>query len=169
MRIYFSDNDNLQILNNHFEILYITTVTKFEERLKLYKLEKGSEKGSEKLSDKEYVILINELEETLKTLNDNDFKTFFLDLGTETLEKIRYISVSKHTDKCTIRAVFDILFKYLIDFEFKVSYSCCDSAAFKSLQIEILKDLRWRINVLTNKSIIQSPIQIRNQIQNLKI
>ena len=152
MRIYFLEDTNLQVLNDHFKSLYIITIDKFKERLEVYK------KRYLLNNDSDYTILINELEETLDILNDSSFEFFFLGLGTEILEKVRYASVSKHTDKCVIRAVFDIIFKYCVDFEFKISHLCCDNTTFKLLQIEILRDLRWKIKI----QIIQSPIQSQN-------
>jgi predicted nuclease of predicted toxin-antitoxin system len=153
MKIYFLDDNNLQELNAHFKSLYITTVNKFEEQLEIYK---------KKVDKNKYKVLINELEETLIILKDSDFEDFFSTMGLETLEKIRYASVSKHTDQCIIRAVFDILFKYCLDFEYKVSHLCCTNRMFKTLQIEILRDLRWKISSF-------NPIPIQSPIRNLKI
>ncbi len=154
MRIYFLTN-NLQDLNNLFKNLYINTVEKFEERLEIYKND---------ALEPDCVILINELEDTLKDLNNPIFKKFFLDLGTEIFEQIRYASVSNHTDKCIIRAIFDIIFKYCIDFEFKIPHLCCNNNKFKLLQLEILRDLRYKIKLSHT-----IPTLIRNQNQNLKI
>jgi hypothetical protein len=145
MRIYFLGNDNLQTLNELFKSLYITSIITFEENLKLYKFKT--------CNNKEDNVLIFELIETLAILKDPVFESFFFKLGSETLEKIRNVTVIKHTDKCIIRAVFDILFKYTIDFEYNITHLCCDNAIFKSLQIEILRDLQWKIVIL-------------NQIQN---
>lgn len=166
-KIYFLDDNNIHDLEEHFKKLYNTSVSKFEERLAIYEnelIEVTNYITYDQEKESRIKILINELKETIATLNDKMFKVFFLKLGTETLEKIRYASVSKHSEKCAIRAVFDILFKYIIDFEFKITHLCCDNNAFKILQIDILRDLRWKIST---KSFIQSPIQ--NRIQSLKI
>jgi hypothetical protein len=166
MKIYFLEDNNLQELNNQFKSLYINTISKFEERIEIYKKD-ALEQIDKDLKYSDYLILIKELEDTIKDLRDPKFEKFFLKLGTETLEQIRYASVSKHTDKCVIRAVFDILFKYCIDIELKIPYLCCNNTSFKLLQLEILRDMRYKIY---NPNI--SPftlIPIRNLIQNLKI
>ncbi len=173
MRIYFLDGNNVQELNDCFKTLYITIIAKFEDKINVY-----NKKVLELNKDTDYGILINELKDTLFDLKDPNFENFFLNLGTETLEQIRYASVSKHTDKCIIRAVFDILFKYCIDIEFKVTQLCCNNKDFKSLQLEILRDLRYKITIpittpitipITTSKLIRSPILIPIPIQNLKI
>ena len=138
MRIYFLE-DNLQKLNDHFKNLYITTITKFEEQLKMYK-DKLIETNK-----KTYKILIIELEITIQQLKDEKFKDYYIKWEIEILEKVRYASVSNHTDECIARAVFDILFKYCFDFEYKIPYLCCNNTRFKKLQFEILRDLMWKI------------------------
>jgi len=173
MKIYFLEDNNSHDLNNKFKSLYINTIEKITENIEIYK-----KKALEQINDhsdhsdhSDYVILIKELEDTNKNLKDPKFEKFFLKLGTETLEKIRYNSVSKHTNKCVIRAVFDILFKYCIDLELKIPYSCCNNTSFKLLQLEILRDMRYRIIIPTSDVLptllTLSPIQ--NPIRNLKI
>lgn len=144
MRIYFSNDNNLQILNDYFKTLYTISIDKFEEGLKLYK--QNYEQQNEQNEKNYQLVLINELKETLEIFKDHEFETYFLKLGSETIEKIRYASISNHSDKCIIRAIFDILFKYIIDFEFKIAGLCCDNKSFKILQIQILRDLQWKID-----------------------
>lgn len=98
-----------------------------------------------KLSDGVEKSRVREYEEAIDIMKNEDFKIFFIELGLETLEKIRYASVSKHTNKCIIRAVFDILFKFCVDEEFKVPYLCCDTDKFKELEFDILGDLQYKI------------------------
>jgi hypothetical protein len=136
MRIYFLNNDNLQILNDHFKNLYITTIDRFEFKLDKYK---------EQETNNDLKILINELIYTLDILRNPLFENFFNKWEIEILGKVRFASVSDHTDQCIIRAIFDILFKYSIDFEYKIPYLCCNNTRFKTLQFEILRDLRWKI------------------------
>jgi len=157
-RIYYvqdkNDKNDVQKLNE-FKNLYITTITRFEERIELYN------KMLDKDKNKDIKDSLYEIEGTLKDLKNPTFENFFIDLGNETLEQIRYASVAKHTDKCIIRAVFDILFKYCFDTDFKISHLCCDNYSFKSLQLEILHDLRYKIPIIL--PLIQN--QIQNQIQ----
>lgn len=145
MRIYFSNDDNLQSLKEYFENLYITTIDKSEKHYKYYKKKL---QNREELNDNDYhdcCILFNELRETIKTLRDDKFEIFFLKLGFDTLEKIRYASVSEHTENCVVRAVFDILLKYTVDFECKICHLCCSNQSFKKMQFDILRDLKWKI------------------------
>lgn len=132
MRVYFLGPDNLQKFKDIFKNLYNIVISKFTERLESY-------------SNKKCVILITELNDTLINLKDSEFEKFFIALGISTLEKIRFNSVSNHTDECVIRAIFDILLKYCIDFEFKITHLCCNNEEFKLLQLEILRDLRYKI------------------------
>jgi len=127
---------NLQELNDYFENLYVTTIGKFEEKLGLYNTFP---------TDNTTKILINELDDTIRQMKVKEFKVYYTKLALDIFEKIRYNSVLEHTDKCVTRAVFDILFKYCLDFEYKVSHLCCSNTRFKTLQFEILRDLRWRI------------------------
>ncbi len=141
MRIYFLDVNNLQELNNYFKNLYINTISTFEKNIIKNKMAIEPNKN-----DRDNLILINELVDTVNNLKDPVFEKYFLSLGTKTLEQIRYASVLKHTDNCVLRATFDILFKYCLDLEFKISHLCCDNTSFKTLQLEILRDLRYKIS-----------------------
>lgn len=170
MKIYFLEDNNSQELNNQFKNLYINTICKFEERIEIYK-KNALEQVNNHSEHSIYIILIKELEDTNKDLKDPKFEKFFLNLGTETFEKIRYNSVSKHTDKCVIRAVFDILFKYCLDLELKIPHLCCDNTSFKLLQLEILRDMRYKISTCDTlfNQLTLSPIQNPNRNRNLKI
>jgi hypothetical protein len=111
--------------------------------------------GKNEIDEIEYnELMMEDLMIMIKQLKDHEFKQIFLEWELEILEKVRYASVkytseshndniSFHTDKCVIRAVFDILFKYCFDFEYKVPHLCCNNTRFKIMQFEILRDLRW--------------------------
>jgi hypothetical protein len=143
MRIYFLSENNLQDLINHLKNLYSTTIIKFEEKINIYKNDVILTSDVTNITNLR--ILINELSFTIDQLKDPIFEDFFIKWEIEILEKIRYASVKNHSDKCIARAIFDLLFKYCIDFEYKISYLCCDNSRFKTLQFEILRDLRWKI------------------------
>ncbi len=146
MRIYFLSNDNSLILKKYFISIYNLTICTFErsiikyrKKIVLYELVYDNS-GVIK-----WKILLNELICTTDQLKDLSFKKFYINWGMELFKKIRYDSVSSHTDECIIRAVFDIMFKYSIDFEYNISNLCCNNLKFKTLQFEILRDLRWKL------------------------
>lgn len=163
IRIFLIDNNNnLLFFSELFNNIYKNTIYKFEQSLMIYKKELDNIKSSDiKSSDikSEKTLIINELKDTILILKDTKFMLYFTELGLETLEKIRYSSVSKHSNECITRAVFDILFKYNIDFEYNICYLCCNKNEFKKLEIDILKDLRWKI---INNLSIQTQIQNEN-------
>jgi hypothetical protein len=140
MKIYCLESDNLQIFNDHFDNLYNISVRFLEDTLNSYKQDVVFKKDVKKA-----LILISQLESTIDQLNDEKFRDFFIKQCLNILEKVRYASVSSHSDKCITRAVFDLLFKYCMDFEYGIKHLCCDNKRFKLLQIEILRDLMWKI------------------------
>lgn len=143
MRIYFLNDDNLQEINENFNDLYINTIKTFDHILEKYRVEI---KNTTDLNEERILkISINELVDTIDQLKYKDFEIFYVKQVMINLEKIRYASVTGHSNKCIIRAVFDLLFKYYIDFEYKIPYLCCNNTRFKKLQFEILRDLRWKI------------------------
>ena len=146
MRIYFLNEDNLQDIETMIKDLYISTLNVFERKLdsyydKLHLLEQSGE-----VDEVNYTkIMMEELRIMINQLKEFEFKQMYIKWGIEILEKVRYASVSEHTDKCVARAVFDILFKYCFDFEYKIPHLCCNNSRFKTMQFEILRDLRWRL------------------------
>lgn len=86
------------------------------------------------------------------TLRREEFKFFFKKTFIDTMRKVRFRTIEGHTDDCIHRAMFDILFKYLIDVDFSVRNSCCDKNLFKSLQVGIMQDLMWKITIDNNYS-----------------
>lgn len=139
MRIYFLNQDNLQVLEALFKDLYINTINIFKKNLELYKDKLTKEEEDQNFAK----FMIEDIEVILEQMKK--VEEMYIKWGLEILEKVRYVTVSKHTDKCIVRAVFDILFKYCFDFEYKISHLCCNNSRFKILQFEILRDLRWKI------------------------
>lgn len=137
MRIYFTNSENTADFNTYFKTIYLNTLDKFEEKYEYYQ--------NKKELNKEDIFCKNEVKETIDILKNKEFELYFLKLGHNILDKIRYKTVSEHSNYCVIRAVFDILFKFVIDFEYKLFFLCCNSDDFKLLEFEILRDLRWKI------------------------
>ena len=141
MRTHFL-NSNIVKIKQQVKILYASTIAKFEFRLTRYsnELEIASKK---RLNDLRYII--PELTDTIDQLCEPTFELMFINLCMKFMEKIRYITIIKHTEECIIRATFDILFKYTFDFEYQIPFSCCNTEEFKKLQFDILNDCRWKI------------------------
>jgi hypothetical protein len=133
MRIFFLNDDNSYEINNHFKNLYNSIVDIFE----------NNSNNSNNLNNSNDKIDSIEL---CKTMKDRKFMEYFLDKGLKILEKVRYKTISNHNTKCIVRAVFDILFKYIFDTECKIYYYCCDKNKFIKLEFEILNDIMWKIN-----------------------
>jgi len=154
MRTHFLQVNNLQELKNQFKILYITTVSKFREKLDRYALELCALEldaleliNDERLCGRSYEIkfFMKELYDTIEQMEEINFMNFFINWIIEFSENVRHITVNGHTDKCITRAIFDIIFKYAFDIDYKISYSCCNTEKFKDLQYEILRDCGWKI------------------------
>jgi len=82
-----------------------------------------------------------DVNDTIDDLEDVKFSELFKEWMIAILETIRYKTSFKHTDNCIVRAVFDILFKYI--FEFGIPPLCCTSNDFKKLEFNILTDFSW--------------------------
>ena len=144
MRTHFIYIGNLQELKTFMKSLYITTVSRFKERLTRYNHELVH-LSTEYSRKKELEYLIRELDDTITQLDEKPFMNTFIKWVMDFCEQIRYINVSKHTEQCVCRAVFDIVFKYTFDIEYKISHGCCSTDSFKFLQFELLRDSRWKI------------------------
>ena len=146
MRIYFLTEDNSADLETMFNDLYISTLGMFEKKLDFYQSKEITEQITESIEEQTFnKIMVEEFTSILHELRNDKFKKTYIKWELEILEKIRYASVSTHTDKCIARAVFDILFKFCFDFEYKIFHLCCNNTRFKTLQFEILRDLRWKL------------------------
>ncbi len=144
MKTHFLDVSNLQEFETFLKLLYITTICRFKERLKRYNLELlYTTTIYTRKNELEY--LIRELEDTIFQMEEKMFEKIFIGWSIEFCEQIRYINIIKHSNHCVLKAVFDIIFKYTFDIEYRISYDCCDTSLFKKLQFELLKDCRWKI------------------------
>lgn len=138
------DKENSNNIEIFFKDLYMNTLNTFEQQLCIYlKKSKLSTNDNEEKNFNE--LMVEEIKNVIEHLKDNQFKEIFIKWEIQTLEKVRNVSVCDHTDKCITRAIFDIIFKYFFDFDYKIPYSCCNNKRFKTLEFEILRDLRWKL------------------------
>jgi len=142
LQTHFLEVNNIQEFKRNINSLYANTILKFKEKLDLYHLELN-EADHKRSSELHY--LIYELYDSIEQLEDKKFTTYFINWTVEFGEKIRYITVNKHTHKCIIRAIFDIIFKYAFDINYIISYSCCNTHLFRKLEFDILTDCSWKI------------------------
>lgn len=136
MQIYFIENNmEVESVKHYLQELYKTTVVKFNT---IY--DEHVKKNEEKESS------IVELGLTIKLLEGKEFETFFIHKCLTFLKQIRSASTNGHTEECVVRGMFDIYYKYCVDFGFVIPPKCCDQIKFETLQINMLQDLMWKLN-----------------------
>jgi hypothetical protein len=144
MGTHFVQVNNLQILKKKFKFLYITTLDIFKQKKIFFQSELCfTDVNVQDYNELTYTI--NELRDTIEKMEDEDFVSFFIDWILDFSGKIRKITINNHTEDCIIRAVFDIIFKYAFDINYKISHVCSNISSFKKLQFEILRDCKWKI------------------------
>jgi len=133
MRVFFVTNDNAETINDYVEDIYDVTINTFEKaKCGVYDTEEDLQ-------------VFKEIETMIEMMKNVETRKFYNNLILGALKNIRYVNVSKHLDKCVVRGVFDIIFKYCFDFEYRIVHLCCNTISFKTMQYEILNDLRWKI------------------------
>lgn len=139
VKVYFCSSENKQSIIDYFNSLYIVVLKSFDKKLE--------EEENRKDVD---TSVIGYVTSNLENVYDDKFRDFFSKEFVTTIEKVRHETVKDHSEKCVIRCVFDILFKYYIDFDVGISYYCCNGKEYISLQKEILSDLSWKIRSSTS-------------------
>jgi hypothetical protein len=79
------------------------------------------------------------------TLLSKEFNDTYVAVCMNILEKIRTSTAGSHSEECITRAVVDIFIKFVIDSDYVIMHSCCNTSDYVKLEFDILKDVSWKI------------------------